>query len=208
MKRLIVAILVLWATTSYAGKEAITDTGEKVILNNDGTWVYANSAEKPARGIGTNKTKFSKPGTAAFLLKSTKNDTAFWIDTAKWSFVKNQENTDAEYKFQLKGKDLYAMAITEGIEIPIESLADIAFETARNSAPDAKVVAQEYRTVNDRKLIYMEINGTIKGIKFTYLGYYFSDASGSTQLVTYTASNATAKYRSDITDFLNGLVTQ
>jgi hypothetical protein len=54
----------------------------------------------------------------------------------------------------------------------------------------------------------MQMNGTIKGVNFTYNGYYFSNSSGSTQLVTYTAANAVAKYKSEINDFLNGLVTQ
>jgi hypothetical protein len=67
---------------------------------------------------------------------------------------------------------------------------------------------QEYRVVNGKKLIYMQINGTIKGINFTYNGYYYSNPSGSTQLVAYTAASAVRKYKSEINDFLNGLVTQ
>ncbi len=208
MKKLLVAILLLLAATSYAGQTAVTDTGEKVILNGDGTWAYADKAPKPAAKIETNKKKFEKPKDSTFLLKSTRNNSACWINTGKWSFSKTQGDAAAEYRFQLKGKDLYAMVITEGIEMPVESLADTALTNARSAAPDAKMIMQEYRVVNGKKVIYMEFKGTIKSVNFTYHGYYYSNSSGSTQLLAYTATNAVAKYESDMTDFLNGLVTQ
>jgi hypothetical protein len=208
MKKLFVTILLLLAATSYASQKAITDTGEEVILNSDGTWEYSNNAQKATNIIETNKKKFERPRDSSFLLKSIKNNSAYWINTDKWSFRKAKDNTEAEHEFKLKGKDLYGMALTEGIEISLKSLADIAFSNAQGAAPDAKIVRQEYRLVNGKKVIYMEINGTIQSIKFTYLGYYYSDASGSTQLITYTATNLVDKYKSEINDFLNGLVTQ
>jgi hypothetical protein len=92
--------------------------------------------------------------------------------------------------------------------MPIESLADTALTNARSAAPDAKMIMQEYRIVNGKKVICMEFKGTIKSVNFTYHGYYYSNSSGSTQLLTYTATNAVAKYESEMNDFLNGLVTQ
>ena len=208
MKRILVTILVLLATTSYASQKAITDTGEEVILHDDGTWEYSDKAKKPAKTIETSKEQFEKPKSSSFLLKSNKNNSAYWINTDKWAFKKAADITEAEYQFKLKGEDLYGMTIAEGIEIPVESLADIALSNARNAAPDAKILRQEYRIVNGNKVIYMEISGTIQGINFIYLGYYYSDASGSTQLVAYTATSLVDKYKSEINDLLNGLVTQ
>lgn len=208
MKKLFVTILLLLAATSYASQKAITDTGEEVILKGDGTWEYSDKAQKATNIIETNKKIFERSRDSSFLLKSTKNNSAYWINTDKWSFRKGKNSTEAEYVFQLKGKDLHAMAISEGVEIPLESLGNIALTNARKVAPDSKSVKQEFRIVNGKKVLYMEINGTIQGIKFTYLGYYYSDVSGSTQLVTYTGSNLVDKYKSEIDDFLNGLVTQ
>ena len=208
MKKLFVAILLLLAATSYASQKAITDTGKEVILNNDGTWEYSDNAQKATNIIKTNKKKFKRPRDSSFLLKSTKNNSAYWINTDKWSFEKAKANPSAEYEFILKGKDLYGMAITEAAEIPVESLANIALSNARGIAPDAKSVKQEFRIVNGKKVIYMEMNCTVQGMKVTYLGYYYSDVSGATQLVTYTTTNLVDKYRSEINNFLNGLVAQ
>ena len=49
----------------------------------------------------------------------------------------------------------------------------------------------------------MQMDGTIQGIKFSYFGYYYSDKSGSTQLLVYTASNLADKYKIEIENFLN-----
>jgi hypothetical protein len=208
MKQIFVIILLFLSATSDASQKAITDTGEEVILNDDGTWHFPDKLQKVARTLKTNKEKFKRPSDSSFLLKSVKNDSAYWINTNKWSFAKATDNAQAEYQFELKGKDLYGMAITEGIEISIESLANIAFTNAKNVAPDTKIDRKEYRIVNGKKVIYMEMSGTMQGIKFTYLSHYYSDTSGATQLVTYTAANLVDMYQTEINDFLNGLITQ
>jgi len=207
MKYLLVTILVFISLTAtvFAGQKAISDTGEEVILNSDGTWEYVNNGKKAIDKIKTNKNKFTKSTDASFQLKSTKNNSTIWINTDKWSFKKPKEEGVTEYTFQLKGKDVYAMVITEGVEFDMEALTDIALTNARGVAPDIKIIAKEYRNVNDRKIIYMQMNGTIQGGKFTYVGYYHSNASGSTQFVAYTSQKFVEKYHSDIFEFLNGL---
>lgn len=208
MKQLFIIIILLFVTTGYASQKAVTDTGKEVVLKDDGTWKYSANTKNVAATIKSNKTVFKKSKDASFLLKSVKNSSAFWINANKWSFKKATDNAEAEYQFQLKGQDLYGMAITEGIEISLESLTDLALVNAQNADPNARVVRKEYRNVNGNKVIYMEMNAIIQSIDFTYLGYYYSDASGSTQLLTYTATNLVKKYKSEINDLLNGLVTQ
>jgi hypothetical protein len=209
MSRIMVAVISLFmAMMAYAGQKAITDTGEEVILNSDGTWAYANKASGTKKTIDTNKKEFSKPDSSTFLLKSSKNNSAFWVDANKWSFKKAATNAEAEYEFQLKDNDLYGLVITEAIQIPIESLSDLAFENAKNVAPDISVVNKEYRYVNGHKVIYMEMSGTMQGIKITYFGYYYSDESGSTQWMAFTGTSLAEKYMQEISDFLNGLDVQ
>ena len=113
-----------------------------------------------------------------------------------------------QYEFKNKNKDLYALAITERIKIDLENLTQIAFQNAKNVAPEIKIITREYRIVNGIKVIYMQMDGTVQGIKFSYFGYYYSDKSGSTQLLVYTASNLADKYKIEIENFLNGLSIQ
>ena len=209
MKMLYALLIILIAATGYASQKAITDTGEEIIVYSDGTWKCPNKMKQKLGAIQVNKNTFNKPNDSSFLLKSTTNKSAFWINTNKWSFLKTKKETNGkEYEFQLKGKDLKGMAITEEIEIELQSLTDLALINAQKVAPEIKILKKEYRTVNDKKVIYMKMNGTIQGINVTYFGYYYSDTYGTTQLLAYVSTNLISKYKLEINNFLNGLVTQ
>ena len=208
MKYIVATLLILLTSISYASQKAITDTGEEVILHTDGTWEYSHKPNRPISEIATNPNTFQKPNKATFMLKSTINSSSFWIDPNRWNFNKAEGNDAAEYEFHLKGSDLYAMSICEGLSMPVETLTNIALENAKNFAPDVRIVKQEYRRVNGLKVIYMEMRGTMDGFDFTYLGYYHSDKSGSTQFVTYTGSSVVEKYTTEIHNFLNGFGVQ
>ena len=106
------------------------------------------------------------------------------VALTKWSFTKSNSTEVSEFQFTLKEKDAYAMLITEKIEMPIETLKKAAFDNARDAAPDIRLVKEEYRKVNNNIVILLQMNGTIKGIHFTYLGYYFSSAKRTVQFLT------------------------
>lgn len=207
MRVFITILLVLFSSNCFAIQKAITDTGKEVLLKDNGTWEYINNLEAPPE-ILTNKTPFHKSPNSKFLLKSTKTNSAYWINTAKWTFNKPVHNTAAEYEFQLKSKDLWAMSISENLPIPIKNLSDIAYENSKAAAPNSKILKREYRIVNGNKVVYMEMKGTIQGIDFMYFGYYFSNKTGSTQFLTYTAADLVYKYKTEIDEFLNGFVVQ
>lgn len=121
-------------------------------------------------------------------------------------FKKATENIDAEYEFQLKEEDLYGMVIAEKVEIPLETLKSIALENGRSVAPDLTIVKEEYRIVNGIKVLCLQMSGTMQGIKVVYYGYYYSNANGTIQFITYTAQNLLDRYSPESEKFLNGLV--
>ena len=199
-------VLLLISSSIMAEQKAITSEGDEVILYDNGTWTYQNKVIKQNNKIPTNNNEFIRSQKATFLVKSKRNNSAFYINPKKWSFKK--QDGEKEYFFELRNKGLYALAITEEVELGIEGLALAGYNNAKSAAPDARILKKEYRIVNGNKVIYMEMEGTMSGVKFTYLGYYYSNSSGSTQLITYTGSNLVKKYKSEILEFLNGLVTQ
>ena len=205
MKIITISILCLLALNVVASQKAITEEGDVVVLNDDGSWFYENGQVAISEELEVNSTTFSRPNNATFMLKSTKTNSAFWINPRKWKFEKNDNGHDAaEYTLNVKGSDLYGLIISEQLEIAVEELAKIALDNARGAAPDAKIIKKEYRMVNGNKVIYMEMEGTIQSIKFTYFGYYFSNSTGSTQFLAYTGSSLVKKYRADIDNLLNG----
>ncbi|MDP4262979.1 MAG: hypothetical protein Q8941_10635 [Bacteroidota bacterium] len=208
MKKILYLSLLLFLTlASIAQKKAVTETGEEVILYEDGTWKYLNDSTHVKNEILVNPKKFAKNDNSTFLLKSTKTNIGIWLDSKKWSFKKSGAGEVSEYGLQSKEKDLYAMLITEKIEIALESLEEIALTNAKEAAPDTKIIKHEYRTVNGKKVLHLQMTGTIQGIKFIYSGYYYSSPKGTVQFLAYTSQNLFKDYEEDIDELLNGMVT-
>jgi hypothetical protein len=98
------------------------------------------------------------------------------------------------------------MIITEKVEIPLETLKLIALENGKAAASDLKIVKEEYRTVNGLKVLLLQLNGTMQGIKFSYYGYYFSSPNGTVQFITYTSQKLLDSYEPESEKLLNGFV--
>jgi hypothetical protein len=189
-------------------KAVITESGKKVDLFDDGTWKYA--IDDSVNGAKGDTVIFNKLKESNYLLESEKLKYGIWINKKKWNFSKSQgsEDTPSEFSFTLKGEDAYGMIIAERIEIPLDNLVEIAFQNAQSAAQDVKIVKQEYRKVNGFVVHFMQIEGTIKGVKFVYLGYYYSDSNGSVQFITYTSKNLLMHYEGEMFAILNGFVAK
>ena len=206
MKKIISIVLcLLTVNLTQAQQKAVTETGEEVVLFMDGTWKYLDEGDLLIKEIPTNSKTFRKDRESTFLLESSKFNVGFYINPKIWSFKKATNNEDAEYELQLKGGDLYGVVISEKLEIPLESFKSIALENAKSVAPDIKIVKEEYRTVNGLKVLCLQMNGTMQGIKVSYYGYYFSNTNGTVQFLTYTSQNLLDSYRPEIENLLNGL---
>jgi hypothetical protein len=208
MKNLISTLAILLCVQqSFGQMNAITENGDAVILQNDGTWRYVNDSNNAASTpIAVNTQTFSKNATASFLVKSNKFNIGLWLNPKSWSFKKGTETDAYEYQFHKKGDDLYGMMITEKIQIPIEALKEVAIENAKNAAPDLVVTKQELRNVNGIQVLMMQMNGTIQGIRFTYFGYYYSNENGTVQLLTYSSETLMKGYHNELEALLNGFV--
>ena len=207
MKRIFILGLLLMSTTFVKAQiNAVTESGEEVFLYDNGTWKYANEKDDAEAEIKLNDKPYTKDKNSTFVVKSKKVNIGIWIDPKDWSFTKTSSNEHAEFQFQKKGEDLYAMLIAEKMEISLEALKNIAVQNAKAAAPDIKVVSEEYRNVNGIKVLMIQMAGTVQGMKLVYCGYYYSNDSGTIQLLTYTGENLLKNYHNDIETFLNGLV--
>jgi hypothetical protein len=206
MKRIIFIFCFLYVINCYAQTKAVTENGDEVILFENKTWDYSDKNTREEKEIKTNNETFNKSKDATFFLKS-KNlpEVGIHLNTKKWTFEKSKSEKPSEYEFELKDKDAYAMIITERIEVPLDALKSIALENAKAIAPDMKIIFEEYRMVNDKKIFCMQMNGTVKGIKVAYLGYYYSYENGTLQFLSYTSQSLFKEYKDEIETLLNGL---
>ena len=144
-----------------------------------------------------------KSASATRKISTPFGDFALWVDQTKWK----QTATDGvgQLQFENVNGEGYAKVFTERIGIPTDSLGELAFSNARKVDPNAKITLREKRIVNGRQVLAMQIDGTNKSILFRLYGYYYGGASGSIQLVTYTASSAFDQNVTEFTRFLDGL---
>jgi len=201
----ILSLIILIALHVEAQQTATTNDGKTVLLHDNGKWEYAKDVDSAVEQA--NLKSYAKPSTAQTLLKSEKNNFAVWYDNKKWKKTEDLNNEAAEFSFSLLKGDGYAMAITERIEIDIANLKEVALGNARNAAPDITLEKEEMRIVNGKKVKCLQMTGTASGVKFTYLVYYYSDESGTIQLVCFTGKSLLKAYQKDFEELLNGLVT-
>lgn len=189
--------------------KALTETGREVILFDNGTWKYLqdSSNNAPIDSLTTNKNKFSKTADATFLVKSKVVNMGVFINPTKWTFSGHKENEkNPEYRFSLKSGEGYVMMLTEKTEIDLESLRKIALSNAQKASLDVKETKAEFRIVNNKKMLCLKFEGTIQGIKFVYFGYYYSNADGTVQLVSYSSQQYFDSVQKELEFFLNGMV--
>ncbi len=194
------------ALNSPAQIKALTGAGEEVLLYKDGTWKYVNDSLTKEIQIPLNTKEYVRSGSSSFLLKSKNLNVGFWLDSKTWLFNKAENNPDAEYEVHLKSGDIYGMIITEKIEIPLETLRNIALENGQKVSPDLQITKEEYRMVNGIKVLMIQMNGTVQGMKLAYFGYYYSNAEGTVQFITYTSTSLMKSMSSSCEELLNGLV--
>jgi hypothetical protein len=200
---LLIALFCLACTSPALAQSPVkakTETGKEVLLFPNGTWSYVEDTKEKPSATST----YKKSPTAKTLFKTQRGSFGIWFDEGKWKKTKTDE-VDGKTYFHLIAADGYAMVISEGLSIPIESLKNIALENFREAAPDAKIVFDEKRIVNGTEVLCLRMDGTTQGIPFSFFGYYFGGKEGTIQLVTYTGQNLMDKYKVEFTTFLNGL---
>ncbi len=208
--RIIFLSLLLAGTffTAKAQVRAVTDNGEEVILNKDGTWRSASVT--PSYETRLDTPVVTKSGKATFLIKGKRLKYGIWIDPKKWTFSspKTNEETPIEYRYSLKNGDAYAMTIPEGIGIGLDELVNITLSNTKKTAPDAHIVRMETRRVNGNIMRVIEKRATSQGIKFVYLAYYYSSDDMTVQFITYTSESLYNKHKADMEELLSGFTTK
>lgn len=202
---LLTVILVIITSISVAQQTATTSDGKTVILNEDGTWKYDETQSTNILFNDSLLPKYSKPLSSKTLLKSQRTNHAVWYNSLKWSTVDIKPTEASEYLFKLKDRDGYCLTVVEKIEIPVENFREIILKSLRmRGAEQMEIVKEEYRMVNGQRVLHMQFDASSKGIKFTYTGYYYSNETGTTQLLCYTGKNLFKDYKQDFENMLNG----
>ncbi len=180
--------------------EATTGDGKKVVLKSDGSWSY-KSNKKTKKGA-----KKDIPSESNELFMGRHGLYELWYDSNTWKVSKGYKHPDGDITLVHSDGDAYVVVIAERLSMSIDTLKDLAFENAREAAPDIKIIFEESKNVNGVDILHMQMDGTIQKIPFTYYSYYWGGEAGTLQVLAYTGQNLFKEYRPDFTNILNGLV--
>lgn len=180
--------------------EATTGDGKKVILKSDGSWKYKSikkSNKEPRKDIPSGSNEVFKGRHGLYEL---------WYDKDTWKVSKGYQHPDGDITLVHSDGDAYVVVIAERLSMPIDTLRNLAFENAKEAAPDIRIIFEESKNVNGVDILHMQMDGTIQEIPFTYFSYYWGGEAGTLQVLAYTGQNLFKEFRPDFTNVLNGLV--
>ena len=118
-------------------------------------------------------------------------------DPAEWTFTKSTDGSASEYDFENENGSVFGQVIAEELELDMATLEETVLANAQAADPKAEITKSEDRMVNGKNVRVLEMKATIEGLDFVYYGYYYTGAEGTLQVMTWTTSNLSDKYRAD-----------
>ena len=160
----------------------------------------ATAAAAPTTALDPNE--YRVPETANHSVEFLNGRATITMDSARWKPAKSDE--PGRLNFHHSSGDIQAMVIAERVAIPIDKLKAIAFNNAKEVSKDVKIAEEARRKVNGVEVALMRLEGSVEGVPFTYLGYYYGGDQGAIQVITYTGRNLFQEHRREMEEFLNG----
>jgi hypothetical protein len=186
---------------------AVTLDGDTVLLNANGTWGYLDTSEVVEEVIPVNPEWYVKPEKSKESYTGISKTFTVYFNEKDWERTKPERlNEMAELAFKMTLSDAYGILIYERMEATTETLADIAILQARKVVEDLEIVNKEYRSVNGKQMIALQMVGGIKGLTIQYMNYYYSGPEGSIQFLTFTTDDSIERVKPKMEELLNGLV--
>ena len=135
-------------------------------------------------------------------LNLLQNRMAVRYDSSEWNMQASSE--PGVYQLQHSTGDLYVRVIEERIQLPLEVMPEVALANAREVDPNVTAIRQGSRVVNGVRMLFMEYEAIVGRVPFVFVAHFFSDTSGTVQIIAWTGRNLLAEYRDTIERFVSG----
>jgi len=145
----------------------------------------------------------TKPDTSLAKYDLSFGGYTLWYDALKWTPM--EPTPDGRREFNNVNGQSYVIVVSEAIPFPLTAFEEIAIENAKKLDPNAKLLSKERRMVNGTEMQVLHFTATRATIPFHFYGYYSASATGSAQVVTYTAESVFDANLAAFDAFLDGL---
>lgn len=183
---------------------AVTEDGYQIQVFEDGTWKYVDTTLNEKLFIKKNDSIFKVPKNSTLNVSSKILDANIMINEDDWYFIPSASEDITEFSFNNKKVEIYGLLISEKASIPLENLRNIAIINARDYIENLKLIEEEYRFVNDLKVLYMCFEGEVEKMQLRYNNYYYSGEDGIVQFITYARKDIAISNAHKMFNLLNG----
>lgn len=183
---------------------AVTEDGYQIQVFDDGTWKYVDTTLNEKRFIKKNDSIFKVPQNSTVNISSKTVDINIMFNEDDWIYNPSPQQDFTEFLFTNKQVEIYGLVISEKAKIPLENLRNIALINARDNVENLKIIEEEYRLVNDLKVLYMCFEGELEELQIRYNNYYYSGVDGVVQFITYARKDIATNNASKMFNLLNG----
>ena len=191
---------------SFSQINAITEDGYQIQLFDDGTWNYVDTTLNEKRFIKKNDSIFKVPYNSTLNISSSVLDINIMLNDKDWLVNPSVEEDITEFLFTHKNAEIFGILIPEKNAIPVENLRNIALINARDNVENLTILEEEYRQVNNLKVLYLCFEGEVEKMKLRYNNYFYSGEDGIAQLITYARKDVAIRNKDAIFKLLNGLI--
>jgi hypothetical protein len=209
----------LQSSSLLAQIKAVTENGDTVYLYTNGTWSYEleefNEEFNEEFDALSNEVQFDtitkpivKSNNSTEKITSKLDFINFYYDKKLWKRIPpGTINSEAEFAFKHKEKDVFAAIISEEIEIGMTMIYQAAIMNAENgSGNPVNIIKKEIRTVNGVPMIHAIFEANFNGFEATFMGNYYSGENGTVQFISWTGTNIFQKHKDEMEALINGAV--
>lgn len=129
----------------------------------------------------------------------------FKFTEKKWDLMDTTISPYADFSFKYQKGVCYGVILSEESAMPADKVKEAAKYNLEKESKNFSVVKETAITVNDAPGYLLEMDAEIRGIPYTYIGYYFGGSGGAIQVLCWTNQESADDYKKDIIEFLDGM---
>jgi hypothetical protein len=169
-------------------------------------------APRPLQSNGdfpTNPFPYQRPSDATLYIPDPDGMYRTWFNPNQWiPQPPSPDNPNTEVIFSFRRAQAVAMLIVEPTEVPLPQLVEATVTNLKGMASNVRAIAEEYRDVNDRFILCVRIDGSLRSENFTYYNYYYPGEGYTLQFTLYAPRQVFLQHQEAIRALMNGLVVK
>lgn len=184
-------------------KLAVTEDGKTVKLYENGKWEFTtvkNKGNEQVRG------SYNKDSYIKNFYSSKSGKFNIYYDKELWAVMPRPVTPGAEFSLTHNKSSAYAVTFFSDKSLPLAGLKKLILANARKTSPGAQIIRTDYRIVNGKKFMFIELLADVYGVVLKYYYYIHSGSDFSIQFVIFSSADSFSKNDKEYMDLLNGIV--